>query len=212
MKLFRFLAGILAVAGFLIAPISFGSGSKAAISPTLSAVEITWIADAQHEGIGSGVYVGNGLIVTARHVVRDATGNTMVVIDQAGEHATATVKWVSPTTDVAVLKLSAPLPNLPAVSLDKRVPVVGERLEVVGCPLGQPFVHTFGAVTSQPGNIFPEWQDAIEIDAEIHPGNSGGPAYDAQGEVIGIIVGEVHDRQGHHLFNVMISAREVAGA
>lgn len=209
MKMLRLLAGVLAVAGFLFAPVLIGSGS-AAISPTLSAVEIVWqLPDGN--GVGSGVYVGNGLIVTARHVVRDATGHTMVVVDQSGEHTTASVKWVSSTTDVAVVRLNAPLPSLPAASLDKRVPAVGEHVEVVGCPFGNPFVHTFGAVTGTPENPFPSWQDAIPISAEVHPGNSGGPAYDDKGEVIGIVVGAILDANKQPIANIMISAREVAG-
>lgn len=210
MKMLRFLAGILLVAGFLFSSVSFGSGVHAAIAPTSSAVEIYWTT-AKGYGVGSGVYIGNGLIVTARHVVRDATGYTMVVTDQAGERVIASPQWSSPTTDVEMIRLQGQLAFAGTAALDKRAPVKGESITVIGCPYGHPFVVTYGQVTGQPQNPFPEWRDAIPINAEVHPGNSGGPAYDAQGEVLGIVVGEIHDKQGHHITNIMISAREVAG-
>lgn len=199
----RVIASILLVAGFIFAPVSFGSGLNAAIAPTSSAVEIAFVG-----GLGSGVYIGNGLVVTARHVVDDASHSWMYVIDQAGEQVPATTVWVSKTTDVAVIRVNAQL-HIGAAALDRRAPVVGEPLEVVGCPFGRPFVHTFGQVTGGPQAPFSYWQDAIPINAEVWPGNSGGPAYDKDGKVLGIIVGAVLDQNKQPIFNVMISAREV---
>ena len=207
----RVIASILAVAGFLFAG---DGGTKAASGPNASTVEITWPimnhGRVTGMGVGSGVYIGNGLIVTARHVVRDTTG-TMMVTDQFGERAVAATKWISKTTDVAVIKLNSALPSLPASALDKRRPVKGEAIEVVGCPLGRPFVHTTGVVTSAPENPFSDWRDAIEISAKGLPGNSGGPVYDRDGKVLGIFVGATLDENKRPIAYIMISAREVAG-
>lgn len=202
----RVIASGLLAAGFLFAPVLFGIGPKAGIAPTSSAVEIGFVG-----GIGSGVYIGNDEVVTARHVVQKASRSWMVVIDQAGEQVYAKPLWTSPTTDVAVVKLQGHLNLISPASLDKRAPVVGENIEVVGCPFGRQFVHTFGTVTGPPtdGMAPLGWRDAIPINAEVHPGNSGGPAYDRDGKVLGIVVGALFDNNHQPIINIMISSREV---
>lgn len=200
----RVIASSLLAAGFLFTPVSFGIGPKADIAPTSSAVEIGFVG-----GIGSGVYIGNDEVVTARHVVQKASRSWMVVIDQTGEQVYAKPLWISPTTDVAVVKLQGHLNLISPASLDKRAPVVGEQVEVVGCPGGRQFVHTFGQVTNGPIDVA-DWHDAIPINAEVHPGNSGGPAYDKDGKVLGIVVGTISDPNGQLITNIMISSREVA--
>jgi serine protease Do len=145
-------------------------------------------------GVGTGFIIDDqGHIVTNNHVIStsngDAAENITVTLDDGSEHA-ATIAGRDPPTDVAVLKIEAE--NLKPVTLgDSASLKVGEDVIAIGNALdlpGGPTV-TKGVVSAlnrliQESNV--SIPDAIQTDAAIKPGNSGGPLVDADGEVVGI--------------------------
>lgn len=145
---------------------------------------------------GSGVVVDDkGHIVTNNHVVADAQGDVQVTLVD-GRMLDATVAGTDPTTDLAVITLKDPPSDLhPAVLGDSSKVSVGQPVMAVGNPLGLANTVTTGIVsavdrpvtTSESGSPDDATvTNAIQIDAAVNPGNSGGPLFDAEGKVIGI--------------------------
>lgn len=135
-------------------------------------------------GVGSGVHIGSGLVVTATHVVK---GEPEVhVRTQDGRQLPARIVWSDAENDVTLLIVD----NL-SVSysrLDCRPARVGEQIEAVGNPSGMDFVHSWGRVASTIKKRGP-WLDAYVADLTVGPGVSGGPVYGNNGRVLGIVVG-----------------------
>jgi serine protease Do len=136
-------------------------------------------------GQGSGFVVSaDGLILTNAHVVRDAKDVTVKLTDR--REFQAKVLGSDPKTDVAVLKIDAK--NLPVVPLGSaRDLKVGEWVLAIGSPFG--FENSVSAgVVSAKGRSLPDdsFVPFIQTDVAVNPGNSGGPLFNARGEVIGI--------------------------
>lgn len=125
-------------------------------------------------GHGSAVHLGKGLYLTAAHVVADT--ETVTINGEPAE-----VLWKS-DKDVALLK-SAPS----AQSYDLRCTplVVGEEVTIVGYPLMSPGLYTWGKIAGLDSG-YPEI-NLMVIDGMVAPGNSGGPVFDANGDVVGIV-------------------------
>jgi putative serine protease PepD len=143
---------------------------------------------AQAEGTGF-VYDEQGHIVTNQHVVDGGTSIRVRFSD--GSTYDATVVGADASTDVAVLKIDAPASKLHPLELaDSSDVTVGEGVVAIGNPFGLENSVTTGIVsavgreiTSPAGTPI---EDAIQTDAAINHGNSGGPLLNMQGEVIGI--------------------------
>ena len=145
---------------------------------------------------GSGVIVDDsGHIVTNNHVVADANKDSIQVTLSDGRIFSATVVGTDPTTDLAVIKLTDPPKDLQAAAFgDSAKVVVGQPVMAVGNPLGLASTVTTGIVsavdrpvsTSGEGSTEATVTNAIQVDAAVNPGNSGGPLFDASGRVIGI--------------------------
>jgi putative serine protease PepD len=143
---------------------------------------------AQAEGAGF-VYDEQGHIVTNQHVVDGGTSIRVRFSD--GSTYDATVVGADASTDVAVLKIDAPASKLHPLELaDSSAVTVGEGVVAIGNPFGLENSVTTGIVsavgreiTSPAGTPI---EDAIQTDAAINHGNSGGPLLNMQGEVIGI--------------------------
>jgi len=147
---------------------------------------------------GSGfIATSDGYIVTNYHVIADAyTGNYKVsVILYNGDKYDAKIVGVEESSDVAVLKIEATGLS-PATLGDSDKIQVGETVYAIGNPLGElSFSMTSGMVSALDRDI--TTQDAttgqtttnnmFQIDAAVNEGNSGGPVYDAKGEVVGIV-------------------------
>jgi len=134
---------------------------------------------------GSGVVVADGLLVTAAHVVGDAT---LVRIDQGGITVTGEVLGVlADERDLAVVAVDAPMATpLPTAP----VPGVGAPLTLVGYPDGGPRTVAVGGrveVAPQVAALAGGGQ-IVGVDVGIEAGISGGPAVDETGTVVGIIV------------------------
>lgn len=136
-------------------------------------------------GLGSGFIISaDGLILTNAHVVRDAKEVTVKLSDR--REFSAKVLGSDPTTDIAVLRISAT--GLPTVRLgDARQLEVGDPVLAIGAPYGLEQTATQGIVSAK-GRSLPN--DAvvpfIQTDAAVNPGNSGGPLFDGSGAVVGI--------------------------
>lgn len=137
------------------------------------------------DGLGSGVYIGNGAVITAAHVVGDNAKVTL--ISDTGEATAGDVLWRSKEYDIALVRPSRPA-AFTAASVTCRAPVVGESLTAVGNPAGLEFVTMRGYVADRP-HPAGVWADVFSMDVTTIAGMSGGPVYDAAGDVVGITVG-----------------------
>jgi putative serine protease PepD len=144
----------------------------------------------QQQAQGSGfVYDGSGTIVTNQHVVAGAS--KVSVRFWNGETRVAEVVGTDPSTDLAVLKVSAPSSWLHPLRLgDSGALDVGESVVAIGSPFGLEGTLTSGLVSAlhrqmTAPNDF-TITDSIQTDAAINHGNSGGPLLDGSGRVVGV--------------------------
>jgi len=145
-------------------------------------------------GVGSGFIVSaDGIILTNAHVVRDASEVTVKLTDR--REFKAKVLGADPKTDVAVLKIEAK--GLPTVTLGStRNLQVGEWVLAIGSPFGFENTVTAGVVSAK-GRSLPDdsFVPFIQTDVAVNPGNSGGPLFNARGEVVGIN-SQIYSRTG----------------
>jgi putative serine protease PepD len=142
----------------------------------------------QAEGSGF-VYDGRGDVITNDHVVLGATAITVELWN--GRTFRGRLVGSDESTDLAVVHIDAPAPLLHPLRLgDSAALAVGDPVVAIGSPFGLPETVTSGIVSAlhrvidSPNNF--SIGDAIQTDAAINHGNSGGPLLDASGEVIGI--------------------------
>lgn len=143
------------------------------------------------EGQGSGVIVDKaGYIVTNQHVVEDAREIQVRLSDR--RVADATVIGDDAMSDIAVLKID--LPNLiPAEWGDSESLEVGDLVWALGSPFGLERSLTFGIVSAKSrrsssliSRNTSAYQEYLQTDAAVNPGNSGGPLVNIEGQIIGI--------------------------
>jgi S1-C subfamily serine protease len=172
-----------------------GSGfAKVAAAAKKSVVKVLAIRVSDHVGsFGSGVIIdGRGYIVTNNHVIAAAANNPgrykMPVIFDDGKMVLSNVVGRDPETDVAVLKVDN-VNNLTVARLgDSDKVEVGDLVVAVGSPLGLLGTVTHGIISAlhRPVPLFGTVIDAMQTDAEINHGNSGGPLINMDAQVIGI--------------------------
>ena len=144
----------------------------------------------QQRGLGSGFLIDKqGRILTNAHVVDTATTVTVTYAD--GTTQDASVLASDPTLDVAVLDVDAPPSSAKPLPLgESRSLVVGDPVVAIGNPLGLERTATTGIVSALKRQICSPNDspipNAIQTDAAINQGNSGGPLLDSRGRVIGI--------------------------
>jgi serine protease Do len=136
-------------------------------------------------GEGSGFFISpDGYAVTNNHVVDHATSVQVTTDD--GSIYTAKVIGTDPKTDLALIKVDGKS-NFPYVQFAQHAPRIGDWVVAVGNPFGLGGTVTAGIVSAEGRNIGSgPYDDYIQIDAPINKGNSGGPAFDVNGNVIGI--------------------------
>ncbi len=142
-------------------------------------------------GLGSGFVIDSeGHILTNAHVVDGAKGEITVSFSNE-ERVVAKVIGIDNATDVALLKVDLPASALTVIPLgDSATQQVGDPVVAIGNPFGQDRTVTSGIISAvarsiQAPNGF-MINDAIQTDASINRGNSGGPLLNMQGRVIGI--------------------------
>ena len=133
---------------------------------------------------GSGFFVSaDGYIVTNNHVVEHAS--VVTVTTEGGKTFAAKVIGVDPKTDLALLKADGA--NFPAVHFAAKPPRVGDWVIAVGNPFGLGGTVTAGIVSARGRDIGSgPYDDFIQIDAPVNHGNSGGPTFNNEGEVVGV--------------------------
>ncbi len=136
-------------------------------------------------GLGSGfVLTADGYVVTNNHVIQDAA--EVSVTFQGGEKFDATVIGTDPKTDLALLKIKSDK-SFPYVEFAKTEAKVGDWVMAVGNPFGLGGTVTSGIISARGRDIGSgPYDDFLQIDASINKGNSGGPTFNLEGEVIGI--------------------------
>jgi len=136
-------------------------------------------------GAGSGFFISpDGYAVTNNHVVDHA--QSIEVMTDDGTTYKATIVGTDPKTDIALIKVDGKSSFAYATFAD-RAPRVGDWVVAVGNPFGLGGTVTAGIVSAQGRDIGSgPYDNYIQIDAPINKGNSGGPAFDTNGNVIGV--------------------------
>ena len=135
--------------------------------------------------LGSGFVISaDGFIVTNNHVIDGA--DEIEIEFFSGERLDATLVGTDPKTDIALLKVESDQP-LPFVSFGNSDEMrVGDWVMAMGNPLGQGFSVSAGIVSARNRELSGTYDDYIQTDAAINRGNSGGPLFNMDGEVIGV--------------------------
>ncbi len=136
--------------------------------------------------LGSGFIIDpSGYVVTNNHVVGEAAKVEVTLQDNS--KYTARVVGRDPRTDIAVLQIKADK-QLPYVSFgDSNIAQIGDWVVAVGNPFGLGGSVTTGIISARGRDIHAgQFDDFLQIDAPINRGNSGGPTFNLNGEVIGI--------------------------
>lgn len=142
-------------------------------------------APRRSSALGSGFVISeDGFVVTNNHVIDGADEITVEFF--SGQELKATVIGTDPNTDIALLKVEAEVP-LPFVSFgDSNNARVGDWVIAMGNPLGQGFSVSAGIVSARNRALSGTYDDYIQTDAAINRGNSGGPLFNMDGDVIGV--------------------------
>jgi serine protease Do len=147
---------------------------------------------ASRVSLGSGFFISaDGYAVTNNHVTEGSDTAEIMTDDQ--KTYTAKVVGADPTSDLALLKVDGRNDFAYAKFVDK-APRVGDRIFAIGNPLGLAGTVTAGIVSARERSIGSSdrstgsnvYENLIQIDAAINRGNSGGPSFDMEGNVIGV--------------------------
>ena len=137
------------------------------------------------EALGSGFVISeDGYIVTNNHVIEGA--DEISIEFYSGDKMDAKVVGKDEKTDIALLKVESDKP-LPFVQFgDSDLMRVGDWVMAMGNPLGQGFSVSAGIVSARNRELSGTYDDFIQTDAAINRGNSGGPLFNMDGQVIGV--------------------------
>jgi serine protease Do len=139
----------------------------------------------QTQSQGSGFVISeDGYVVTNNHVIDGGTKIT-VAFDENAKYP-AKLIGTDPRTDLALLKIEAPGKTFPAVKFATKMNRVGDWVLAVGNPFGLGGTVTAGIVSALGRDIGSGPYDFLQIDAAVNRGNSGGPTFNLDGEVIGV--------------------------
>ena len=136
--------------------------------------------------LGSGFIISaDGYVVTNNHVI-DGADEIQVELFEGGPLLDAKLIGKDDKTDIALLKVDAKR-DLPSVDFgDSNVARVGDWVLAIGNPLGQGFSVSAGIISARERSLRGTYDDYIQTDAAINKGNSGGPLFNMDGEVIGV--------------------------
>ena len=159
--------------------------------------------------LGSGFVISSdGYIVTNNHVIDKADEIVIEFFD--GKELVAKLVGRDPKTDIAVLKVEASEP-LPFVGFgDSDIARVGDWVMAIGNPLGQGFSVSAGIISARNRTLRSgPYDDFIQTDAAINRGNSGGPLFNMNGEVIGVNTAIISPNGGSIGLGFSMSSRVV---
>jgi tetratricopeptide (TPR) repeat protein len=153
-------------------------------------------------GIGSGFFIDRNRVVTNHHVMRSAYRAEMKTAAGA-THPILGVVAANEASDLILLDVE-PLPDIVPLQLEPELPAVGERIIVVGSPLGLEQTVSDGIVSSLRAE--PGADTLIQITAPFSPGSSGSPVVNAAGLVVGVATRQL--TRGQNL-NFAVPARSI---
>jgi putative serine protease PepD len=168
----------------------------------------------QSQAQGSGfVYDSSGHIVTNDHVVAGASKVSVAFAD--GSKYSAKVVGTDPSTDLAVLKVDAPSSKLHPLTLgDSGSLAVGDGVVAIGAPFGLDETVTSGIVSALDRDISSQnnftISGAIQTDAAINHGNSGGPLLNMEGHVVGVTTQIESDSGGNEGVGFAVPSNTIA--
>jgi len=153
------------------------------------AAEGTLFNGTKEQMTGTGFFISeSGLVLTNNHVTFANKANYQAIAvavhvkSRKAVPMTATIEWSDAANDLAVLRVSAPLKSFRRVALGApSAATPGSRIAVMGFPLASDLSIVEGLISSRP--LPNRWQTS----APLNPGNSGGPVFNVQGEVIGVV-------------------------
>ncbi len=136
--------------------------------------------------IGSGFIVSSdGIIMTNAHVIDNAQKLDITFSD--GSKNKASLLNLDKKTDIALLKVATDYPLTPIVFGDSSKARIGDKIIAIGNPFGLGITVSSGIISARARDIqIGPYDDFLQTDAPINRGNSGGPMFNVQGEVIGI--------------------------
>jgi len=139
--------------------------------------------------LGSGFIIdAKGIVVTNNHVIKDAE-DIIIRVEGDTEYIEYKAKVIGadPLSDIAVLKIESNDKFLPVKLGDSDKARIGDWVIAIGNPLGLSGTVTSGIISARNRNIgLSRYEDYIQTDASINIGNSGGPLFNMEGDVIGI--------------------------
>lgn len=163
------------------------------VLPTVVSISVSSVSGG---GTGSGSVIQSdatkSFIVTNNHVIDDAVTNGKVTVEfQDGTELQATIRGRDIAYDLAVLQIAKG--NLPTIAIGNSSKVViGDLSVAIGSPLGLSGTVTSGIISALNRPVLAgstdraSYIDALQTDAAVNPGNSGGPLVNGQGEMIGV--------------------------
>ena len=140
----------------------------------------------QSTALGSGFIIdAKGIVVTNNHVIQDA--EDIIVRVNGDKEFTAKVIGADPLSDIAVLQLDTKERFIPVKFGNSDKARIGDWVIAIGNPFGLGGTVTSGIISARNRSIgLSRYEDFIQTDASINSGNSGGPLFDMNGDVIGI--------------------------
>ncbi len=136
--------------------------------------------------LGSGFIIDEkGIVVTNNHVIQDA--EDIIIRVNGDKEFKAKVIGADPLSDIAVLQLETQEKFIPVKFGDSDKARIGDWVIAIGNPFGLGGTVTSGIISARNRSIgLARYEDYIQTDASINSGNSGGPLFDMNGDVIGI--------------------------
>jgi S1-C subfamily serine protease len=163
-----------------------------ALAPSVVTIESLSQGTNSVTATGTGVVAnGDGLVLTALHVVKGAGSIRVTFAD--GTPSPATLRAADPAIDIAILEVAAlPTVVVPAVIGNSGRLAVGDDVVAIGNQLGLTRSATAGVVSglnrAANGNDGTRLAGLIQFDAAVNPGSSGGPLVNTRGETVGVVV------------------------
>ena len=136
----------------------------------------------------SGVHLGNGVVLTAAHCTEYPVKG---IVTDAKREFSASLLWENKAYDVALIHADLEGTALRKSEVSCSAPAVGDQIVISGHPQDLEWIRTRGVVVAPMRDAAFDgiWKEVIVADATAGPGNSGGPVFDLQGQVVGVLVG-----------------------